>query len=179
MKRVVVLLIGIILSVSVLYAFTEMEIAGTVDEWGDPTDDSYLMIATDDFTFSNSVFKNQDGYLFLLYFFPQYKMICGAAVTYEYYTSVDKYYIDDTILVKYRDEAKNVVEVKTKRTYNEEATFAFMGKDAEDFVNKMINSNKIQLIISGTNYEKDTKYNCTFEYDSTELKSNLDTIGWK
>ena len=179
MKRVVMLLIVIVLSVSVLYAITEMEIVGSVDEWGDPTDDSYLMIYTDVFTFSNSVYSNRNGYFFILYFFPEYKSICGAAIPYEYSSSVDKFYIDDIILVKYRDAAKNIVEVKTKRSYNENATFALMGKDAENFVNTMMNTNKIQLIISGTDYEDDTKYNCTFEYDNTELKSNLDTIGWK
>lgn len=178
MKKICLVILFAIFASFCLFAETYLEVVESKDEWGDKTDDSYLIMGSDDFTYSNSYTFNEEGYVFFIYFFPQYDNICGAAVISRWSNSVDRFIIDDSILVKYRDANKKVTEVKTKRAYNENATFALMDSSANKLIETMKNTNKIQLIITGTNYEKDTQYKVTFEYDPKEFVSYLEEIGW-
>ncbi len=178
MKRINIVFLVFILSAYCIFADTNFQVLKSIDEWGDQTGESYLAMYTDVFTYSNYVFTNEDGMYFALFFYPEIHAICGAAIIYDYNPSIEKYFMDETINVKYRDDLKKVVEVNTKRLYNKEATFTFVGEDAEKFVLTMQNTDKIQLIVTGTKYERNTKYNCTFEYDRQELVSYLDEIDW-
>lgn len=102
-------------------------------------------------------------------------MVAGSAITSEY-LAYSETFIDKSISVKYRNEKKTVVEKKTNSELNENATFCFLGQDAQDFIDFMKESSVLQLIVSGTDYEKDKKYNVTFEYDTRELIEAINSV---
>jgi hypothetical protein len=179
MKRFCLIVFLFVLAGSCLFATTYFEVYEDEDEWGDKTGASSLMMLTDDFEYSNSYSYDEPGFAFVLYFYPQYKAICGGAILNSYNTIVDTFIVDDVILVKYRDADKNVTEVKTQRSYNENATFALIGSSADELIKTIKATNKIQFIIKGTDYESDTKYNVIFEYDPEEFSTYFDKIGWK
>lgn len=179
MKKVCLTVFLFVLASSCLFATTIFEVYEDEDEWGDKTGVSYLMMLTDDFKYSNSYYNDESGYAFLLFFYPQYKAICGGAVLNSWNITADTFLVDDVILVKYRDADKNVTEVKTQRSYNENATFALVGSSADELLETIKATNKIQFIIKGTDYESNTRYNVVFDYNPEEFATYFDKIGWK
>ena len=178
MKKIVSFLFYVAVVMLCLSAETVIEVYEETDEWGDKTGESYIAIISDDFTFSNSYTRNEKGHFFALYMFPDYKMVVGAAVPYSWSSNVSTFYIDDEIIVKYRDGNKGVTEVKTKPEYNKLATFTLLTSSSEELIRTMKNTDKLQLIVKGTDYESTDQYYVTFEYDCQELVTCLEKVGW-
>ena len=174
MKKIIILLIAFV-CLSPVFGLTLIDTAELKDDWGDPTGDSFVVIVSDDFTYSSKYLSSRTGYAFYLLYYPSLNMVAGSAITSEYLTYSETFF-DKTISVKYRNEKKTVVEKKTNSELNENATFCFLGQDAQDFIDFMKESSVLQLIVSGTDYEKDTKYNVTFEYDTRELIEAINSV---
>ena len=152
-----------------LFAETQMEIDFERDDFGDPTGEKLMVIATDTFTFSNSATLNSKGDMVGFLIYPDSKLIACLAFPYSF--SGFETFDDDEINVAYKagDNASKSFKVYS----NSLTTFALQGTRYDEIINAMKSNSKIQFVVKGTEYQTKTKYNFTFEYDKDEFNKLL------
>lgn len=152
-----------------LFAETSMEIAFVQDDFGDPTGEKYILFITNTFTFSNSATLNRagDGVGFAIY--PDSKAIACLALPYSF-SNIETFY-DDKINIAYKagDNASKSFRIDSSRY----STFELYGTRYYEIINAMKSNSKIQFVVKGTEYQIDTKYNFTLEYDKDEFNKLL------
>lgn len=150
-----------------LFAETFMELGFVKDDFGDPTGEKKITIITDTFTFSNSATIYSEGEAVGFLIFPDSKLIACLAIP---YSGVETF-IDDKIDIAYKagnNASKSFIYDSSKY-----ATFELYGTRYDEIINAMKSNSKIQFVVRGTEYEIDTKYNFTFEYDKDEFNKLL------
>lgn len=152
-----------------LFAETSMEIVFAKDDFGDPTGEKFIAIITNTFTFSNSATINRKGEGVAFGIYPDSKEIACFALPYLY--SNTETFFDDMINIAYKagDNASKSFRVDSSKY----ATFELYGTRYDEIINAMKSNSKIQFVVKGTEYEIDTKYNFTFEYDKDEFNKLL------
>ncbi len=152
-----------------LFAETSMEIAFVHDDFGDPTGVKYILFITDTFTFSNSATLKSAGNVVCFAIYPDSKLM--ACLAYPYSFSGFETFFDDKINIAYKagDNASKSFRVDSSK----HATFALFGTRYDEIINAMKSNSKIQFVVKGTEYQIDTKYNFTLEYDKDEFNKLL------
>ena len=153
-----------------IFAFTYMEIDFEKDDFGNPTGEKYISIYTDTFTFSNLAILNSKGTSFAFVIFPDSKLI-GCLVLQYPYSGIETFIEDKIINITYKagDNASKSIRGYSSRY----ATFELYGTRYDEIINAMKNNSKIQFVVKGTEYQIDTEYNFTLEYDKDEFNELL------
>lgn len=154
-----------------LFAQTFMEIGIETDDFGDPTGEKYISIMTDTFTFSNSETLYSEGVGVGFAIFPDSKLIACLALPLPYSISNIATFFDDEISIAYKagdNASKSFIYDSSKY-----ATFELYGTRYDEIINAMKSNSKIQFVLRGTEYQIDTRYKFTFEYDKDEFNKLL------
>lgn len=175
MKKVLCLVLLFCLFTVSLFAETVMEVVESTDDFGEPTGDSYFVIMTDDFTFSNSatIGIGRNGSIAMIAIYSNDVIACLAQT---YSTGGIETFIDDKISISYKAGDNKPVSF----TLNSTKLGTFVSLDVGyngGIIKAMKENNKIQFVVKGTKYEATTKLNFTFEYDKDELNKKLKEIG--
>lgn len=152
-----------------LFAETSMEIVFLEDDFGDPTGDKCIMFITHTFTFSNSETLYSEGQSACIAIFPDLKKIGCLAIT-SFDSSMPSFF-DDEINIAYK--AGNNASKSFKVDSSKNAIFWLYGTRYDEILNAMKSNSKIQFVVKGTEYQINTKYNFTFEYDKDEFNKLL------
>lgn len=173
MKKVLCLILLFCLFSVSLFAETIMEVWDSKDDFGEPTGEKICALLTDDFIFSNSATTGQTGEAVSIAFYSNSNAIVCLAQTYSF-GGIETFF-DDKISISYKAGDNKVVSFTVRS--NDSVTFIISGSRYNEILKAMKENNKIQFVVKGTNYEKNTKLNFTFTYDKDELNTKLKEIG--
>lgn len=167
MKKVLCVILLFCLFTVSLFAETQMRIVSAKDDFGDETGQKFLQLITTDFVYSNSATSNEEGYFVQFSIFKDIEGIACYIVPYSWGASVE-HFLDDKISLAFKagtDKSKQM----TINSSDDSFTFAVFNNNYNTLIDTLKKNSKVQFVVKGTKYEKDTKYSFTFNYDNAEF----------